>query len=57
MTLFVARWVIENPSEPNAAIGATITRAAKVYDLADRDRTQFLKKGMERLGTTPAPPT
>lgn len=49
MTLFIARWMIENPSEANAALAPTILKLAKVDDLADRDRTKFFEKGLERL--------
>jgi hypothetical protein len=50
MTLFIARWVVENPSEANAPFTPGILRLAKVYDLADRDRTEFFQGGFERLG-------
>ncbi len=49
MTLFIARWVIENPSDANATLTPTILGLAKVQDLADRDRTEFFQKGLERL--------
>lgn len=49
MTLFLARWVIENPTPANAPIRPIILRAAKADDLADRNRTEFLYEGLKRL--------
>jgi hypothetical protein len=49
MTLFIARWAIENPSFGNAAIRPRIISAAKAHDLEDRNRTEFLQEGFKRL--------
>jgi hypothetical protein len=49
MTLFIARWTIENPSPANAAITPAILKFAKVYDRPQGDRPQFLQRGLERL--------
>ena len=49
MLLFIARWTAENPSPGNALIRPIILRMAKVQDLTERDRTEFLKEGFKRL--------
>ena len=52
MRLFVARWVLENPSDSNAIIRPIILGAVKVHDLADRNRTEFAEEGLKRLSAS-----
>jgi hypothetical protein len=52
MTLFIARWPSENPSRGNAEIRPILLRMVKAYDLADRNRIEFLNEGLKRLAAS-----
>lgn len=49
MKLFIARWVIENPTPSNALLRPIILKVAKAHDLADRNRAEFLYEGLKRF--------
>lgn len=50
MTLFLARWAIENASRANEAVRTVLLAMTKSHDLQHRDRTQFLDECRKRLG-------
>lgn len=51
MSLFAARFALENPGLISSEFESVFRQELQVYDLAEGNRTEFAKKAFERIGT------